>query len=77
MRTSPRSISFYIVELSVEIASRAKQLLVKYNLRAGDSIQLASCLYLREELVDDVLLVAYDDRLLTAAAGEGLDSFGA
>ena len=68
--------SIYIVELSVDIASLARQLLLKHNLRAGDSIQLASCLYLREELAGDVLLVAYDDRLLTAAAREGLDSLG-
>lgn len=64
--------SLYVVELTIDLASRSRQLLVKHQLRAGDAIQLASSLYLKERLADDVFLVAYDQRLLTAGAHEGL-----
>lgn len=61
-----------IVELTPEVAARARRLLERQPLRAGDAIQLASCLYLREELGEDVQFVAFDKRLAAAASQEGL-----
>lgn len=61
-----------IVELTSGITAAAKELLLRHQLRAGDAIQLASALYLRRELKVSVPLVAFDDRLVSAARTEGL-----
>jgi predicted nucleic acid-binding protein len=62
-----------VVELTPGIVHRAQGLLGRYPLRAGDAIQLASCLVLQEELKDEtVSFVAFDVRLVAAAAAEGL-----
>jgi hypothetical protein len=47
--------------------TRAQALLQRHPLRAGDAVQLASCLELRDELEDPIGLVAFDDRLIAAA----------
>lgn len=39
-----------IVELTAEITAEARALLLRHRLRAGDAVQLASCLYLQREL---------------------------
>jgi predicted nucleic acid-binding protein len=59
-----------IVELTAEVVVRAQALLQRHSLRAGDAVQLASCLQLRAELGDDVSLVAFDERLVAAARKE-------
>ena len=61
-----------IVEVIPEITADARALLVRHPLRAADAIQLASCLYLQRQLGEPVPFVAFDQRLLTAAEGEGL-----
>ncbi len=61
-----------VVELTPGVVARAQTLLRRHALRAGDAIQLASCLYIREELGDDTSFVAFDDRLADAARAEGL-----
>ena len=61
-----------VVELTPEIAARARMLLRRHPLRAGDAIQLASCLYLQEQLGEEVPLLAFDGRLTEAARREGL-----
>lgn len=61
-----------VVELTPEIAARARAILQRHALRAGDAVQLASCLYLQEQLGEPVTIVAFDERLLTAARQEGL-----
>lgn len=61
-----------LVELSPEVVKRAQTLLRRHVLRAGDAIQLASCLHLRDELGDEVAMVAFDERLNAAAQLEGL-----
>ena len=38
--------------------------------RAGDAVQLASCLHLQEALEDEIALVTFDERLLAAARKE-------
>lgn len=61
-----------VVELTPEISARARTLRQRHLLRASDAIQLASCLYLQEQLAEPIALVGFDDRLTTAARLEGL-----
>jgi hypothetical protein len=61
-----------VVELVPEIAALAGRLLVRHGLRAGDALQLASCLYLARRVGGRVEFLAFDQRLASAAANEGL-----
>ena len=61
-----------IVEFTTEITAEARALLLRHRLRAGDAVQLASCLYLQRELSQPLPFVAFDDRLAEAARHEGL-----
>lgn len=61
-----------VVELTLEVSARARSLLTKHPLRAGDAIQLASCLYLQEQLGEPIEMVSFDVRLTAAARREGL-----
>lgn len=63
-----------VVELTAEVTARACALLQRHALRAGDAIQLASCLYLQEQLGEEVPLVAFDLRLTEAARREGVSA---
>ena len=65
-----------MVELTPEIATDARTLLVRYPLRAGDAVQLASGMYLQRQLARAVPFVAYDRRLVHAARAEGLVVIG-
>jgi len=59
-----------VVELTPEVVTRAQALLQRHSLRAGDAVQLASCLRLRDEFGGSPTLVAFDDRLVAAARKE-------
>ena len=61
-----------IVEFTPEITADARALLLRHRLRAGDALQLASCLYLQREMSQPLPFVAFDDRLADAARHEGL-----
>ena len=61
-----------VVEMTPEVTARACSLLRRHPLRAGDAVQLASCLFLQDELGQAISLVAFDDRLAKAAAAEGI-----
>ena len=61
-----------IVEFTPEITADARALLLRHRLRAGDAVQLASCLYLQREMNRPLPFVAFDDRLGEAARHEGL-----
>jgi predicted nucleic acid-binding protein len=61
-----------IVELTPEITADARALLLRHRLRAGDTVQLASCLYLQREISERLPFVAFDARLSDAARHEGL-----
>jgi predicted nucleic acid-binding protein len=61
-----------VVELVPVIVDRAIGLLRGHVLRAGDAIQLASCLHLRDAFEADVTFVAFDERLVAAARKERL-----
>ena len=61
-----------VVEIVPAVAQSARRLLPRHALRAGDALQLASCLYLREAVGESLAFAAFDDRLSGAAAKEGL-----
>jgi hypothetical protein len=61
-----------LVEILPEVTRRTHLLLVRHQLRAGDALQLSSCLRLRERAGSAVTFVAFDERLTAAAAAEGL-----
>ena len=61
-----------IVEFTPDITANARALLLRHRLRAGDAVQLASCLYLQREMSERLPFVAFDDRLAEAARHEGL-----
>lgn len=60
-----------IVEVVSAVTSRARALLIRHALRAGDALQLASCLALRDGM-ETVAFAAFDERLVEAAREEGL-----
>jgi predicted nucleic acid-binding protein len=64
--------SLWIVEITPDVISLARTLLVRHVMRAADAIQLASCLYIRREVSDTTPLVAFDDRLTDAAAEQNV-----
>lgn len=68
--------SLLIVELTAEVVSSAMGLMARHPLRAGDAIQLGSCLELRQRLKYPITFVAFDQRLLQAARSEGLEAVG-
>lgn len=61
-----------IVELVPAVTARARALLERHPLRAGDALQLASCLLLRDNTAGGVFFAAFDDRLNRAADAEKL-----
>lgn len=63
-----------VVELTPEVSAKARTLLQRHPLRASDAIQLASCLYLQEQLGEDLAIVAFDSRLSEAARHEGVSA---
>lgn len=65
----------YVIELTSAITESAQQLLRRFALRAGDSIQLASFLAIRTRIGKGVQFSAFDNRLADAAerASEVLD----
>ena len=64
--------ALHVIELSSTVIAQARVLLIRYPLRAGDAVQLASALFLQRELEEAVSFAAFDERLNAAAAGEGL-----
>ncbi len=61
-----------VIELTPELITRARALLLRHPLRSSDAIQLASALFLQEALHDVIAFVAFDQRLNAAAESEGL-----
>ncbi|HVI21864.1 MAG TPA: type II toxin-antitoxin system VapC family toxin [Myxococcales bacterium] len=62
-----------VVEIVPEVTALARALLLRHPLRAGDAIQLASCLYFQQQLAQPVPFVAFDLPLLDAAHAEALN----
>ena len=65
--------ALYVVEFSAAISHLCHELLIRRPLRAGDTIQLASCIYLRGQIAQPTEFISYDPRLNEAAAAEGLE----
>jgi predicted nucleic acid-binding protein len=61
--------AWHVVEVTTTVTAMARQLLRRYDLRAGDAIQLASASWLRQA-VPVISLAAFDARLVAAAAAE-------
>ena len=61
-----------VVEIVPSVTARARMLLQRHPLRAGDALQLASCLLLRDSTGGAVTFAGFDDRLNQAAKAEGL-----
>jgi predicted nucleic acid-binding protein len=61
--------SWYVVELTTELTTLAREQLLRYDLRTGDAIQLASAIWLRQATPLAGLL-AFDNRLVRAAVAE-------
>ena len=65
-----------LVEVAPPVTSRARRLLERHPLRAGDAVQLASCLLLRDTTGGPIAFAAFDGRLNEAARAEGLTPLG-
>lgn len=63
---------WYIVEVTTNITERARGLLLRHALRAGDAIQLASALMVHMQAPRGAPFVSYDRRLADAARRERL-----
>ena len=63
---------FLVVEVTSAVVDRSVGLLLRYPLRAADSLQLAAALELRELTGEEIHFVAFDDRLNEAARSERL-----
>ena len=68
--------ALYVVELTPDVEETAQELLFRHSLRAADATHLASCVVLREHMGVPMRFIAYDRRLLDAAVGDGLETFG-
>jgi predicted nucleic acid-binding protein len=68
--------AMWVVEVTPEVARASVGLLARHPLRTGDGVQLASCLYLKVQIAEDVSLLAYDARLNEAARAEGVPLLG-
>lgn len=60
--------------MTANVTRTARQLLNKYALRSGDAIQLGSACTLAEAVGPLEAFVAFDVRLVDAAASEGLNT---
>ena len=70
--TGEELASVVVVELSQAVVGLARALLLRHPLRAGDAIQLGSCLELQDRVQQPVQFLAFDKRLNEAAGREGL-----
>ena len=64
--------SIYVVELLPEVTALAICLLTQHRLRGPDAIQLASCLFLKKHLQQEIEFVAFDLQLMDVALRKGL-----
>lgn len=57
------SEKFLLIELTPAVAQVAAKLLLSHRLRAGDAIQLGSCVYLKERTENAITFIGYDENL--------------
>jgi uncharacterized protein len=66
-------MAWHVIELTPDVMATARRLLMQHHLRAGDAVQLSAALVLQVGLGDALEeFVAYDHRILGAAAAEQL-----
>jgi hypothetical protein len=65
--------SITVLEFHDEIFAQLKRLIEVHSLRAADAVHLASALWLKESMKEQVVFVASDLELLKAATQERLD----
>lgn len=61
--------AWHVIEITAAVTALARTLLSRHDLRAGDAIQLASAIWLRQTVALSGLL-AFDTRLVAAALAE-------
>lgn len=66
--------SMHVIELESNVVRMANDLLLRHPLRAGDAIQLASCLALANQFDPPPRFLSFDRRLIAAAEAEGLQT---
>lgn len=64
--------TYAVVDAGPRVLERASKLVALHPLRAYDAVQLASALVVQDAIAAPVVLAAFDLRLRTAAAREGL-----
>lgn len=64
--------TWIVVELSPQVVTTARGLLLRHSLRAADATQLACCLVFQGRVQQPVGFVSYDEKLKRAAESEGL-----
>lgn len=64
---------FIVIDLQDDLLPITKRLIEKYYLRGADSIHLASALWIKDAVDENVTFVASDTGLLKAAQSEKLD----
>ena len=64
----------FLIELTRVVGDIAGRLLTQHVLRAGDAVQLASCLHLQNRTSGRIRFVTHDSKLLEAAKAEGLQT---
>ncbi len=64
--------NFYIVELLPEVTVIAIGLLTQHGLRGPDAIQLASCLFFKKHIQQEIEFVVFDLQLMDVAHRKGL-----
>jgi len=62
------------VDLADALLLDVRELVRRHPLRGFDAIHLASAKRLQEQLAEEIVLIASDERLLTAAQAEGLST---
>lgn len=65
-------LGVWLLEVDEIVCRLAIEVLRRHALRAGDAIQLASALDLRQRMTGPVEFVCFDQRLNAAARSEGL-----
>ncbi len=65
-------LTLVVVEVTPAVIDRSVGLLLRYPLRAADSIQLAAALELRDRVGEEIRVLAFDERLREAARSERL-----
>lgn len=65
----------FVLELDDSLLPIMKQAIRKHAIRGADSVHLASAMWLRSTLKEDVIFACSDRKLLDAARGERLVAF--